>query len=52
MGRLDIVRELGHFLRVKRRWILAPILFFLLLFSVFIMLAEIEVLSPFIYALF
>lgn len=52
MSRREIVRELCQFVWFRRKFVLAPLLLLLLLFSLFIMAAEIPALTPFIYALF
>ncbi len=52
MSRREIVRELGQFVWARKKFVLAPLLVLLLLFSLFIVAAEIPVLMPFIYALF
>jgi hypothetical protein len=46
------VRDLGSFIRQRKKYVLAPLVILLLLMSIFILLAEIPVLTPFIYALF
>jgi hypothetical protein len=40
------------FLKVRKKWWLAPIIVFLLLLSLLIVLTESSALAPFIYALF
>jgi hypothetical protein len=52
MGRLSIVKEFLMFLRVRKKWWLAPIVIFLMLFGALIILTEGSALAPFIYALF
>lgn len=52
MSWLHTIRDLGAFVRERRRYVLAPILIILLLMAVFILLAEIPVLTPFIYSIF
>lgn len=52
MGRWYIVREFGRFLVERKKYLLAPLVVMLLLMAAFILLAEIPVLTPFIYALF
>jgi len=52
MSWLTTFRDLGGFLRKRKGMILAPIIVILVLMAVFILLAEIPVLTPFIYALF
>lgn len=46
------IRDLGSFIRQRKKYIFAPIVIILVLMSIFILLAEIPVLTPFIYALF
>ena len=52
MSRLSILRELWGFLRVRKKWWLAPIMIFLILLGALIVLAEGSALAPFIYTLF
>jgi len=52
MSKLSIVSELWQFLRVRKKWWLAPILIFLLLLGVLIVLTQGSALAPFIYSLF
>ena len=52
MGKLSIVREFWTFLKVRKRWWLLPILFFLLLLGGLVVLTEGSAVAPFIYALF
>lgn len=52
LRRLSIISELGHFLRYRKRYWLLPILIFLILLSLFIVLAEGSAVAPFIYTLF
>lgn len=49
---LKTIRDLFLFLREQKKIILAPLVIVLILMAVFILLAEIPVLTPFIYALF
>ena len=52
-SRLGLVSELWAFLRVRKKWWLAPILIILGMMSLLIVLTESSgVLAPFIYALF
>jgi hypothetical protein len=44
--------EFWEFLKVRKKWWLAPIIGFLVLFGALIILTEGSALSPFIYALF
>lgn len=46
------VRDVLGFIKQRRRYVLAPIIIILVLMSIFILLAEVPVLTPFIYAMF
>lgn len=50
--RLSIFSEFWDFLRFRKRWWLGPIIFFLILLSLFIILTEGSAVMPFIYTLF
>jgi hypothetical protein len=52
MGKLAIAREFWSFLRVRKKWWLAPIVFFLLLLGGLLIFAKGSALAPFIYTLF
>jgi hypothetical protein len=52
MSKLSILSELLEFLKVRKKYWLAPIVFFLLLFGTLIVLTEGTAIAPFIYALF
>ncbi|MFT4603685.1 MAG: hypothetical protein ACI9W4_000400 [Rhodothermales bacterium] len=52
MGKLHIMREFWSFLRVRKKYWLAPIAVVLVLLSVIIVAAQGSALAPFIYALF
>jgi hypothetical protein len=52
MSKLSIVLEFWDFLKVRKKWWLAPIVFFLLLIGVLLVLAEGSAVAPFIYTLF
>ena len=51
-GRAAILGELWSFARYRKRYWLLPILIFLVLLSIFIVLAEGSALAPFIYTVF
>ena len=51
-SKLELLSELWAFMRVRKKWWLAPIIMVLLLLSVLIVLTEGSALAPFIYALF
>lgn len=52
MSKLYIFGELWSFLRIRKKWWLAPIIIFLILLGALIVLAEGSALAPFIYTLF
>ena len=52
MGKLSIFKDLIRMLIERKKWWLAPILFFLLLLGSLIVLTEGSAIAPFIYTLF
>ncbi|MHB1687292.1 MAG: DUF5989 family protein [Ignavibacteriaceae bacterium] len=52
MGKISIISELWQFLRVRKKWWLAPIFVLLLLLGALIVLTQGSALAPFIYAIF
>jgi Family of unknown function (DUF5989) len=52
MNRLAIIKEFFNFLRVRKKWWLAPILLFLVLLGGLLVFAKGSALAPFIYSLF
>ena len=52
MSKLSILGELWSFMRVRKKFWLAPILIVLLLFSALILFTQGSALAPFIYAIF
>ncbi len=52
MSRLSILREFWSFLRVRKKWWLMPIVFFLLALGVILVAGKSSALAPFIYSLF
>ena len=52
MNKLAIIKEFLNFLRVRKRWWLAPIVIFLLVLGGLLVLAKGSALAPFIYSLF
>ena len=50
--KFSIFGELWAFMRVRKKWWLGPIFFFLLALSILIVFTEGSALAPFIYALF
>ncbi len=52
MSKMSIIAEFFQFVKKRKKWWLAPIIIFLVLFGALIVLAEGSVLAPFIYTLF
>ncbi len=52
MSKLSVISELWEFLRVRKKFWLAPILIILLLLGGLIILTQGSALAPFIYAIF
>lgn len=52
MSKLSIIREFWDFLKVRKKWWLAPIIIFLVLLGALIVLAEGSAIAPLIYTLF
>jgi hypothetical protein len=52
MSKLSIIIELWGYLKVRKKWWLVPIVFFLLLIGIMLILAEGSAVAPFIYTLF
>lgn len=52
MSKLSILSELWDFLKVRKKWWLLPIIFFLVLLGGLIVLTQGSALAPFIYAIF
>ena len=50
--KLSILQEFWSFLRVRKKWWLAPIVLMLLLLGLILVLSEGSALAPFIYSLF
>ncbi len=51
-AKMTIFGELWAFMRIRKKWWLGPIFFFLLALSLLIVFTEGSALAPFIYALF
>jgi hypothetical protein len=51
-GKLSILREFWGFLRVRKKWWLAPVVILLLTLGLILVLTEGSALAPFIYSLF
>jgi len=52
MGKLSILKEFWEFLRVRKKWWLIPIVFFLLLLGFILVFSQGSALAPFIYTIF
>ncbi len=52
MGKFAIIREFWEFMKVRKKWWLAPIVIILLLLGMLIVFTEGSALAPFIYTLF
>ena len=52
LKKLSIFLEFWDFLMVRKKWWLAPIIIFLVLFGALLVLTEGSVVAPFIYTLF
>ena len=52
MGKLSILKDLWDFLRVRKKWWLAPIIIMLLLLGFLIFFTQSSTVAPFIYTLF
>lgn len=52
MSKIRVIVELWEFLRVRKKWWLMPIVFFLILLGGLIVLTQGSALAPFIYAIF
>jgi hypothetical protein len=52
MGKLAVLREFWEFMRVRKKWWLAPIVILLMLLSALIYFTSGSAVAPFIYTLF
>ena len=52
MGKLAILKEFWSFLKVRKKWWLAPMLIVLVLLGLLIVVTEKSAVAPFIYTLF
>ena len=52
MSKLSILSEFWEFLRVRKKFWLVPIVFFLLLFGFVLVITEGTAIAPFIYTIF
>lgn len=49
---VSLLKQLWNFLKMRKKWWLAPILIILFLFSALLIFAQTSPLAPFIYTLF
>ena len=52
MSKISILFEFWEFLKERKKWWLAPIIMFLVLFGTLIVLTEGTAIAPFIYTIF
>ncbi len=52
MSKLSILAEFWQFMRVRKKWWLAPIIIVMMLLSLIIVMTQGTALAPFIYTLF
>lgn len=52
MSKISIIKEFWEFLKVRKKFWLAPIIFLLLLLSLLMIFAQSSAVAPFIYTLF
>ncbi len=52
MSKLSTLKELWEFLRVRKKWWLMPLAFFLILLGAIVFLSQGSVVAPFIYTIF
>jgi len=52
MSKLSILAEFWDYMKLRKKWWLAPIIIFLVLFGALIVLTEGSAIAPFIYTLF
>jgi len=52
MSKIAILKELWDFLKIRKKWWLAPIVIMLILLGLLIIFTESSAVAPFIYTLF
>jgi len=52
MAKLELLKELWEFMRVRKKFWLTPIILILLLFGALLIFTETSAVAPFIYTLF
>lgn len=51
-SRFSILTHIWQFVRAEKKWILAPLLFLIVLLGILVAFAQTSALAPFIYTLF
>ncbi|MGD0100207.1 MAG: DUF5989 family protein [Acidobacteriota bacterium] len=52
MSRIDLLKELWGLIKLRKKWVLLPVIIVLLLVSALLIFAQGSALAPFIYSLF
>ncbi len=52
MSRIDLLKELWGLIKLRKKWMLLPVIIVLLLVSALLIFAQGSALAPFIYSLF
>jgi len=52
MSKVSIIKEFWEFIKVRKKFVLAPIILILILLSLLVIFAETSAVAPFIYTLF
>ena len=52
MSKMNMIRDMWSFLRVRKKWWITPIIAFLLIMSLLMVLTHGSALAPFIYTIF
>jgi hypothetical protein len=52
MSKLSIFTELWHFMRIRKKWWLLPIIMIIVLLGLILIFAQTSPLAPFIYTVF
>ncbi len=52
MSKLSIFSELWHFMRIRKKWWLLPIIMIIVLLGLILIFAQTSPLAPFIYTVF
>ncbi len=52
MAKMEFLRELWDFMRIRKKYWLAPIILILMLFGLLLVFTETSAVAPFVYTLF